>query len=133
MPTRMGVPTAPNVTGVLWMISVHITAARAGNPSASSSGPATAAGVPKPDAPSMNAPNIQATMMSCTRRSRDTSMKPRRMEAAAPLSERVCSSRIAPKMIHSSETAMIDPRIEAAATWIPDTSQNTSAKHAVIR
>ena len=60
-------------------------------------------------------------------------MNPCRIEAAAPLSERVCSRRIAPKMIQRSETAMIVPRIEAAATWTGATSQNTSAKHAVIR
>ena len=132
MPTRIGVPTAPNVTGVLWMMRVHITAASAGKPSASSSGPATAAGVPKPDAPSMNAPNIQATMISWTRRSRETFMKPWRIDAAAPLSERVCSRRMAPKMIHSSETAMMTPRSEAAATWTGATSQRKSANAAVI-
>ena len=129
----MGVPTAPKVTGVLWMISVHITAASAGKPSARSRGPATAAGVPNPDAPSMKAPNIQATMISWTRRSRETFMKPRRIAAAAPLSERVCRSRMAPKMIHRSETAMMAPRIEAAATWMAATSQKTSAKQAVIK
>ena len=64
MPTRIGVPTAPKVTGVLWMINVHMTAASAGKPRARSKGPATAAGVPKPDAPSIKAPNIHATMMS---------------------------------------------------------------------
>ena len=110
----MGVPTAPKLTGVLWMMSVVMTAASAGNPSARSSGPATAAGVPKPAAPSIKDPNNQATMMTCTRRSREMSMNPRRIVATAPLSRKVNNKIIAPKMIHSSVKAITIPRSDAA-------------------
>ena len=80
----------------------------------------------------MNAPNIQATMMSCTRRSRETSMKPRRIAAVAPLSVSVCNRTIAPKMIHSSVTAITAPLRDAAATCMAGTFQNIKANAAVI-
>jgi len=51
-PTSKGVPTAPNVTGVLWTIKPIITAAIAGKPKTTNKGPTIAAGVPKPEAPS---------------------------------------------------------------------------------
>ena len=50
-PTRIGVPTAPKDTGVDCTIIPITTAANAGKPSATISGAATAAGVPKPEAP----------------------------------------------------------------------------------
>ena len=59
-PTRTGVPTAPNVTAVLWIIMPNITAPAAGKPMATMSGAATAAGVPNPAAPSMKDPKSQA-------------------------------------------------------------------------
>ena len=128
----MGVPTAPKLTGVLWMMRVVMTAARAGKPSERSKGAATAAGVPKPDAPSMNDPNSQATMMTCTRRSREISVNPRRIVAAAPLSRNVKSRTMAPKMIHSNDKAMIMPRKLAANAWTGATSHNHSANSNVI-
>ncbi len=66
-PMRSGVPSAPKVTGVDWMMRPHMTAAMAGNPRASRSGATTAAGVPKPDAPSMKEPKSQAMMMAWIR------------------------------------------------------------------
>ena len=60
----MGVPTAPNDTGVDCTIMPSITAPIAGKPSATSKGAATAAGVPKPDAPSMKQPNSHATIIT---------------------------------------------------------------------
>ena len=45
---------------------------------------------------SMNDPNSQAMMITCTRRSGEMSVKPRRMEFRAPLSLSVFKSRIAP-------------------------------------
>ena len=68
-PTRIGVPAAPKLTGVLWMIMPAVTAAIPGKPNPTSNGTATAAGVPNPADPSMNEPNNQAMMMTCTRRS----------------------------------------------------------------
>ena len=63
-PTMIGVPTAPNDTGVDWIIMPINTAASAGKPIATNSGAAMAAGVPKPDAPSMNEPKHQAMMIA---------------------------------------------------------------------
>ena len=98
-PTRIGVPAAPKLTGVLWMIMPAMTAAMPGNPSPTSSGTATAAGVPNPAEPSMNEPNSQATMITCTRRSGVMFVKPCRIVLSAPLSCRVFSKRMAPKMM----------------------------------
>ena len=81
------------------MIIPAMTAAMPGNPRPTSRGTATAAGVPKPAEPSMNDPNSHATMITCTRRSRLTSVKPRRMTVMAPLARSVFSSRMAPKMM----------------------------------
>ncbi len=88
-PTSIGVPTAPNETGVDWMISVTMTAAMAGKPMATSSGAAMAAGVPKPEAPSISEPNSQAMMIACTRRSGEIEVKPLRIARIAPLSSSV--------------------------------------------
>lgn len=71
----------------------------AGKPIATSRGAAMAAGVPKPDAPSISDPNSQAMMMACTRRSGEMLVKPLRMDRMPPLSSSVNSSRIAPKMM----------------------------------
>ena len=98
-PTRIGVPAAPKLTGVLWMIIPAVTAAMPGKPSPTRSGTATAAGVPKPADPSMNAPKSQAMMITCTRRSGVMSVKPCRIVRIAPLSCSVFSSRMAPKMM----------------------------------
>ena len=81
------------------MISVTRTAAMAGKPIATSSGAAMAAGVPKPEAPSISDPNSQAMMMACTRRSGEILVKPLRIDLMPPLSSSVYSIRIAPKMI----------------------------------
>ena len=73
-----------------------MTAAMAGKPIASSSGAATAAGVPNPDAPSIIDPNIHAMMIAWMRRSGEMSMNPRRIVRIAPDSCTVYNSRIAP-------------------------------------
>ena len=95
-------PTAPNDTGVLWMIIPATTAAIAGKPSPTMSGTVTAAGDPKPAAPSMNAPNSQAIRITCTRRSGEMFVNPFLITASAPLCLRVLSNRMAPKMIYSN-------------------------------
>ena len=90
------------------------TAATAGKPSATISGAATAAGVPKPEAPSMKQPNSQVTMIACTRRSGLMPEKPLRMARMPPECLSVLSSRIAPKMIHRIEAVSTNPwRLEA--------------------
>jgi len=60
----VGVPTAPYATGVLFMIRAHIAAQSGGNPKPINSGAARAAGVPKPAAPSINAPNMKPIIIT---------------------------------------------------------------------
>ncbi len=113
-PTRIGVPTAPKDTGVDCTIIPITTAANAGKPSATISGAATAAGVPKPEAPSMKQPNSQATISTWTRRSGLMLEKPRRIELIPPECFSVLSSRIAPKMIQRIAAVRIRPwKVEA--------------------
>ncbi len=123
-PTRIGVPTAPNVTAVLCTIMPNMTAVAAGNPSATSRGAATAAGVPNPAAPSMNEPNSHATMTTWTRRSSLMPLKLRRIAPTPPDRSRVCSSRMAPKMMKSRSKLRKRPCTEAA------TIRNPSMSHA---
>ena len=99
MPMTTGVPTAPKVTGVLWIIMPIITAAMAGKPIATSNGATMAAGVPKPDAPSKKEPKSQATITTCTRRSVLMVVKVARITATAPDCSNTLSSKIAPKIM----------------------------------
>ena len=131
MPTSIGVPTAPKETGVDWMISVTSTAAMAGKPIATNRGAATAAGVPKPEAPSIIEPNSQAMMIAWMRRSGERSVKPRRMARMAPLSCTVCRTRMAPKMMKSSVSAVTRPLTVAPATVPRSWPQTVSAMIAV--
>ncbi len=52
-PNHVGVPTAPNETGTLFRMRQDIATRSGGKPRPTSNGPASAAGVPKPLAPSM--------------------------------------------------------------------------------
>ena len=130
-PTSSGVPTAPKDTGVDWMIMPNITADSAGKPTATISGPATAAGVPKPEAPSMKQPNSQAIRITWMRRSGVMRAKPLRMLAMPPECFSVFSSSSAPKMIHSTCTVMMMPSSVAARTRLKLTPQAVSAIRAV--
>ena len=115
-PTKMAVPTAPNVTGVLWIIMPIITAPAAGKPMATMRGAATAAGVPKPAAPSMKEPKSQAMITTWTLRSSLIPWKLRRMAATPPERSRVFKSRIAPKMIKRRSKVRNNPWTVEAAT-----------------
>ena len=108
-PTRIGVPTAPKDTGVLCTSMPRITAASAGKPMATSSGAAMAAGVPKPEAPSMKQPNSQPMISAWIRRSGLMVAKPARIAVMPPECLRVLSSRMAPKMIHSTPPVITRP------------------------
>ncbi|AMD00912.1 hypothetical protein LOKO_01844 [Halomonas chromatireducens] len=116
-----------------WIIMPTTTAARAGKPRATINGAATAAGVPKPEAPSMKQPNSQATMMACTRRSGLMPEKPLRMAVMPPECFMALSSRMAPKMIHRIETVRIKPCNEEAMTRVKVISQANRAMRAVTR
>ena len=110
-----------------------MTAAIAGKPSPTNNGTATAAGVPNPAEPSINAPNNQAMMMTWTRRSDEMLVKPARMAYKPPLSCSVFKSAIAPfsylyyadqtKIINISVAATTTPLIVAAATTATGTCQ----------
>ena len=59
-----GLQTAQKGTGVLFSTSATMAAHKGGKPTLISRGAASAAGVPKPAAPSMNAPNIKPIMIN---------------------------------------------------------------------
>jgi hypothetical protein len=64
-PNHIGVPTAPKAVGVALKIR-HTKATRiAGKPSPTRIGAASAAGVPKPQAPSIRKTKAQPASMSC--------------------------------------------------------------------
>ena len=108
-PITIGVPTAPNDTGVLCIIIPINTAPSAGNPIATSKGAAIAAAVPKPEAPSRKQPKHHAIIMACTRLSGDTLVNPARITAIAPVCFNVFNRKIAPKTIHNTETVITKP------------------------
>ncbi len=100
---------------------------------ATSSGAAMAAGVPKPEAPSMKQPNSQAMMMAWMRRSGLMVVKPARMAVIPPECLRVFSSRIAPKMIHSRPRVISRPCRVEASTRLRLMSQANRPTAAVTR
>ena len=57
---RIGVPIAPNATGAVFAMSDSTAAYNGVNPSPMRSAEQIATGVPKPQAPSMKAPNENA-------------------------------------------------------------------------
>ncbi len=132
-PTRIGVPAAPKVTAVLWIIIPIMTAAAAGNPIATIRGAATAAGVPKPAAPSMKAPKSQAMMTSWTRRSSESDRKLARITETPPDSSSVFRSSSAPKMIQSKSKVRKRPWMLDAQTSVGATRQAVSATAAAAR
>ena len=97
----IGVPTAAKGTGVLFEISATAQAATGGKPSPTSRGAASAAGVPYPAAPSINAPNIYAMMIAWILGSGVIFWKPSLMTCMIPVCLSVLSSRIAPLMMSS--------------------------------
>ncbi len=130
-PTATGVPMAPNDTGLLSATRASVTAAIGRNPSATRSGAVTAAGVPKPAAPSRNAPKSQAITMTCTRGSGEMRANPRRIAAIAPPAVRTLRSRMAPNTIQRMEAAISTPSIDAARTRRTGTPQAATPTPAV--
>src|SRR4051812_45915661 len=68
---RIGVPIAPNATGAVLAMSDSPAAYSGVNPRPINNAEQIATGVPNPDAPSMNAPNDNATSSAWIRRSFD--------------------------------------------------------------
>ncbi len=68
---RIGVPIAPQATGAVLAIRQSRAAWNGRNPRPTRKAAEIATGAPKPAAPSMNAPKLNATSTACTRRSPD--------------------------------------------------------------
>jgi len=114
------------------MIKETITAAMAGKPMATSSGAATAAGVPNPADASIKEPKRKAMMMACTRRSGEMRNILPRIAKIAPLSSCRFKSRIAPRTIYRIEAAVMRPSREAAAIWRNGAFQTAKASMQVM-
>ncbi len=67
--TMIGVPSAPNATGAVLAMSESPAAQSGEKPRPMRIAAVTATGVPKPAAPSKNAPKLNATSRSCSLRS----------------------------------------------------------------
>lgn len=99
IPPKNGVPTAPKGTGTVLKIRTTKAAAKGGNPNPTNNGPAKAAGVTKPAAPSIKPPNIEQIIMACTHLSVVIPLNPLLIVAMTPESLMVFKIKIAPKMI----------------------------------
>jgi|TARA_B110001454_G_C12711522_1_gene430926 hypothetical protein len=97
------------------------------------SGAATAAGVPKPEAPSMNDPKSQAKMTTWTLLSSLILLKLRRIAETPPDLSRVFNRNRAPKIISSKSKVVNNPSTDEAATFAQDMSQNMRAIAAAVR
>ena len=96
-------------------------------------GATTAAGVPKPDAPSMKDPKSQAKMTTWILLSSLILLKLRRIADTPPDLYSVFNRKIAPKMISKRSKVVNNPAMEDAATFASDISQKTSAMAAAVR
>ena len=67
----MGVPIAPHATGAVFASRFSTADWNGRNPRPTITAPAIATGVPKPDVPSMIAPNENAISTHCRRRSNE--------------------------------------------------------------
>jgi hypothetical protein len=67
----MGVPMAPHATGAVLARRFRTADWKGENPRPTMTAPAMATGVPKPDVPSMIAPNEKAIRSTCRRRSNE--------------------------------------------------------------
>ena len=90
-------------------IKATMAAAKGGKPTLISRGAARAAGVPKPAAPSMKAPNTQPMMIARIRASLVTPLNMPLMADMAPERFRVFIIRMAPKMMTRVSKALRKP------------------------
>ncbi len=90
---------------------------------ATNKGAAMAAGVPKPEAPSINDPKSHAMIITCTRLSGLMLLKPCRITAMAPECLSVFKSKIAPKIIHKTAMVISKPWMVDAKILLNVTSQ----------
>ena len=105
----VGVPTAPNGTGIELNSSATIAAANGGKPTLIRSGAQSAAGVPKPAAPSIKPPKMKPMIIACKRASGVIPVNMRLIALIAPDLDKVFMIRIAPKIITSTSNALRKP------------------------
>ncbi|MNL18350.1 hypothetical protein D3C87_1394930 [compost metagenome] len=126
----IGAPSAPNATGAVLAISARPEAASGEKPSPIRMAPVTATGVPKPAAPSKNAPKLKATSSSCRRRS---SVTPE-IEFCNTLNDPLSVVRRCRKMMlrtihpigNSPETMPSPAALPAMAAGMPNTNDATT-------
>ena len=82
-----------------------------------------AAGVPKPAAPSIKAPNNQAIMTTCTLRSELILVNPLRMTSTAPECLRVFNNKIAPYDIKLTRAEYLDEMYRALFVRVEESDQ----------
>ena len=104
-----GVPTAPKETAVESKIRAIIAAAKGGKPRLTISGPARAAGVPKPAAASIKEQKEKPIIQACTRLSGLMFIKPLLIAEVAPEAFNVFITSIAPEMITSTSKELSIP------------------------
>ncbi len=131
-PTMIGVPTAPKVTAETSATRARHTAARAGKPSAISSGAATVAGVPNPAAPSMKQTRNHPTKSIWIRLSGLTLSTSSRISARAPEARMTPRKARAPRTMRTTEAAMISPSITDAEICTAGTPHASIARAIVM-
>lgn len=128
----IGVPTAPNVTGVEFATRARITACSGLNPRATKSGATSAAGVPNPAAPSTIAPKNQATMITCTLASFDMPLRVDCIALMAPVIFIASSSHIAPRIMSAISNVTAAPLRRAKLRTIGERFQKKKTRMFVI-
>ena len=108
-------------------MSATMAAQSGGKPRLISSGAASAAGVPKPAAPSMKAANTKPTMIAWMRRSGFTLLNTRWMAVTAPECLSVFMIRMAPRMMTRVPMASRKPSSAHAAEVVKSCFQYSRA------
>src|SRR6516162_4877562 len=98
-PNHIGVPTAPKVTGTVFITNVRIATRTASKPRPTSRGAAIAAGVPKPLAPSILNGHAHPTIINWATGLALTSVSHSPMVPSAPERRIAWDSRTAPQII----------------------------------
>ena len=116
MPNQVGVPTAPKDTGMVFMISAKTATGTAGKPRPIRMGAASAAGVPKPLAPSIMNENAQPTIINWATGLALTPLSQSLTTRIAPECSIVLNRKIAPQMIRMGVSAVSNPLTTVALT-----------------
>jgi hypothetical protein len=115
-PNQVGIPTAPKDTGTVFIMRQRMATGRGAKPSPTSSGAASAAGVPKPLTPSIRNEKAQPRITSCATRFVEIPLSHDRTVAIAPECSMVLNSKIAPQTMSTGVSAVRTPLLTAACT-----------------